>query len=308
MANFGKIITNNTKGENLPSKSWTVTDWDVRKIRQTFWKDLDKTRMAMGQEICPKTQKPHLQIYITFTRAYRWTALKKLLGDNCYFEKAVQSDWNYCLKEMNYYKEDNRKQGKRNDLIRLKRLVVEKGVYAVADECNGNQLRTLELYLQYKEKPRDWKTTVLWFWGPPGTGKTMKAKKIAKGKRTYIKNSSSKWFNGYDAHECVIFDDFRDHWFPYSDTLALLDRYEKRVETKGSMRQFKPRLLIITSSYKPSECYMRDQSNGDNIGQLLRRIDVITQFHVQETKASSGLEPKVTTPFGQPTFLPQNIQ
>ena len=72
----------------------------------------------------------------------------------------------------------------------------------------------------------------------------------------YRKASDTKWWPGYDCHEEVIIDDFRDSWWPITYMLDLLDRYETKVETKGGYRQFVPKKIIITSCQDPNRCYL----------------------------------------------------
>ena len=52
--------------------------------------------------------------------------------------------------------------------------------------------------------------------------------------------------------------------------LALLDRYEMRIELKGGHRQFLAKLIIITSNQHPQGLY-----GHESILQLLRRINKI---------------------------------
>lgn len=86
----------------------------------------------------------------------------------------------------------------------------------------------------------------------------------------YWKRNGSKWWQGYDAHEDVIIDDFRGEWWPLTWMLALLDSTECRVECKGGSRQFKPRRVYITSIEHPEYAY--GQTGREPVQQLLRRI------------------------------------
>lgn len=140
---------------------------------------------------------------------------------------------------------------------------------------NMQQIRVAEKYLTYHEEPRDWEMEVEWYWGPTGSGKSRAARTKFADLDYYTKNTPTKWWNGYDGHEAVIIDDFRDSWWPITDMLSLLDRYERQVETKGGERQFRARRVIITSANPPSNCY---RNCGEAVEQLLRRIGHVTEF------------------------------
>jgi len=92
----------------------------------------------------------------------------------------------------------------------------------------------------------------------------------------YVKGDASKWWNGYDSHEYVIIDDFRDGHMSFNELLTLLDRYERRIETKGGMRQFVAKQIIITCNAPPTELY--GNVINERKDQLLRRIDLIEEF------------------------------
>lgn len=166
-------------------------------------------------------------------------------------------------------------QGCRNDLDITRQRAMDGGMREVTLTSNMQQIRVAEKFLTYHEEPRDWKPIILWYWGPTGTGKSREARNNTEPSDTYTKNTPTKWWNGYDRHEDVIIDDFRDSWWSLTEMLSLLDRYERQVETKGGERQFVPRKIIVTSAHSPTTMYM---GCGEDREQLLRRIDVVTEF------------------------------
>lgn len=252
--------------EKKSSKSWRVCEFDVSDKRIQFYKDLDKKRMAIGKEICPHTKKPHMHVYICFYRPYRWNAFGKLLGSGKpHYEIALVDDWNYELKDMDYILEDNR-QGQRNDLAKIRNVTK---VRDIVDEVNYQGIRHAEIVLKYKEAKRMFKPEVYWIHGPTGTEKT---------KRIYDKEKlddifvpiNFKWWEGYDAHEVVIIDDFRRDYCKFHELLKLLDRYPFRVETKGGSRQLLAKRMYITTPYSIDETYAGRTS--EDLNQLKRRI------------------------------------
>lgn len=87
----------------------------------------------------------------------------------------------------------------------------------------------------------------LWYYGKPGTGKSMKAYEENKGA---FRKAQNKWWDGYQGEEAVILDDL--------DTNALGhylkiwgDRYPCTGEVKGGQVTLVHRKIIITSNYTP---------------------------------------------------------
>lgn len=223
-----------------------------------------------------ESKTPHIQGYIELTNRMRLNTLKKNLP-RAHIEnrkgKAEEAS-NYCKKEGNFCEFGKMKeQGKRTDLDNVRTLALEGGMREVSSVCSAQQIRVAEKFLTYNEEGRNWKPTVIWIWGETGTGKSKTAREIC-GEDVYCKNTGSKWWDGYDRHEDVIIDDFRDSWWEITYMLGLLDRYEFQVEVKGGMRQFVPKQIVITSAQNPANCY---RGTGEAIKQLLRRIDIIEQ-------------------------------
>ena len=137
---------------------------------------------------------------------------------------------------------------------------------------NLQQIRIAEKYLTYCEEPRNWVPNVYWLYGPSGAGKSKRAREICK-EDVYCKNNGTKWWDGYDNHEYVIIDDFRDSWWPITYMLALLDRYEFLVEYKGGYRQFRAKTIVVTSINHPDSMYA---NTGECRNQLARRLTSVT--------------------------------
>lgn len=263
---------------------------------------LEKIKYFIYQlEICPSTGKEHLQGYTLFHEAVSMKSAKKLLGlDSAHFEirrGTHEEAVNYCKKSETKAKdfkpvefgEVRTGQGKRNDIAKAKEMILNgENMRAVTLETTGYQAaRYAELLLKYHEKPRNWKPVVKWFWGSTGSGKTAKALEESDPSDTYTTMKNAKWFEGYDAHKHVIFDEFRGDFCTYHELLRLLDRYECRVECKCGSRQFVATHIWITSCYPPDKVY----STREDIGQLLRRIDVIEKFESNDkTKITQKVE------------------
>lgn len=239
---------------------------------------------VIGKEICPKTGKEHMQCYFEFEKKKTQTGIKKLFGDNGIHIEARSKD-STAKQASDYCKKDGKwvewgeisHQGERKDLVDVRRLAMEGGMRRVLEQekvPNLQQIRVAEKYLQYCEKARHWKPVVTWLWGASGVGKSRKAREMCKGGRYFTKNTANKWWDGYDGEEIIIIDDFRDDWWPMTYMLALLDRYEMKVEIKGGCRQILATDIIITSIKPPERMYL---TSDEDIAQLTRRVDVVEE-------------------------------
>jgi len=141
--------------------------------------------------------------------------------------------------------------------------------------CSSQQIQVAQKFLVYHEDQRDWEPEVVWIYGPPGVGKTVLAFKMCGSDDRYVKKNQSKWFQGYDAHENVIFDDIREakHGITFMMLLGLLDSKPFSVECKGGSRQFLAKRIFLTSINKPEHCF--GTVGYEAIGQLTRRIDKV---------------------------------
>lgn len=269
---------------SVRSRSWCFTINNPDLLSQgykQFCIDLEGlTKYAViGIEV-GESGTQHIQGYMYLENAKTLTAIKKL---NDFFQRAhleiakgtpLQAS-DYCKKDKNFTEYGTiPKQGTRTDLDEIKDLVNQgKGMRDIVDVATSYQsVKMAEVLLKYKEKPRAWKPSVIWFYGATGTGKSKKAYELMPDAYTCM--STGKWFEGYDAHEDVIIDDMRKDFMKFHDLLRFIDRYEMRIETKGGSRQFVAKRIIITSCYHPKELF----ETREDIQQLLRRIDEIEEF------------------------------
>lgn len=220
----------------------------------------------------------HLQGYVEMSTPQRFSYLSGVLPGAHFEARRGTRDQarDYCRKlesriagPFEYGSWETGGSGSRNDLVALKqRLDDGASEREISDEFFGQYIRYGNGIKRYKilhEKSRDWDMEVTCITGPPGCGKTKWVREQAP--EAYW-NQGSKWFDGYDGHADVVFDDFYGN-VPFHFFLRVLDRYPLMVETKGGQVNFIPKRIWITSNKEPDTWYT--QENLD-IRALLRRI------------------------------------
>lgn len=253
---------------------FTINNWE-EPDRDLLLTDGWYSYLVFGYEV-GANGTPHIQGYAELSHRMRLKTLQKYLP-RAHIEArrgSAKQAADYCKKDKDFeeYGEMSQ-QGSRNDLDIVRKTAADEGMRGVTAVYNYQQIMVAEKFLTYNEDEREWKPHVTWFHGTTGTGKSKQARERL-GDDVYTKNTASKWWNGYDRHEDVIIDDFRDSWWDLTYMLALLDRYGFRVETKGGMRQMLARRIIVTSAFHPKDCY---RGTGEAIQQLLRRVDDIVE-------------------------------
>ena len=227
--------------------------------------------LCYGSEICPKSKKHHFQSYIYFNNGKTFKQMKtflfKWLGENPHFEICFSSDDNnieYCKKDGKFSEFGKKpEQGKRNDLMELKDLIIE-GKKSVDDitidnpEAYHQYGRTLnrieDIYL--RSKYRTEATKGKWYFGSSGSGKSQRAFKDFDPKTHYVLNSSdNNYWEGYNGQDTVIIDGFTGE-IPLSMILKLLDKYPMTVKRRGrDPVPFLSKNIIITSNLEPRDIY-----------------------------------------------------
>lgn len=257
------------------------SDYDRTIEKLEAW-TADATRLQVSAEVCPETNRDHLQCKITWKIGKRWSAMKKLLGD-AHFEPSVSTCFAYCAKIDDDNKllisHDARAPGARNDLMEMKAMIDEGCTKEeLWQEHFGSMTRysnAMEKYmlLKSKHKPRV-QLEVEWIIGSSGVGKSTKAE--AENPHAYWLTQDSTdniWWDGYDGEETIIIDDFRPSMFRYEQLLKLLNsRGKYRLCHKGGSSWLNAKKFVITSVLHPSEMYrMYDE-------QLDRRITKLTKL------------------------------
>jgi len=263
---------------DIRHRSWAFTKFDYDDAYEKMLQDLQKTYLVYGREICKETQRKHLQGSITFKNKGSFKSINKIL--NCHIEPVIDlvSSRNYCMKENNYYLEDNTNQGKRTDLDRVVQIIKDKPKKSeVIEQCPVEYIKFhsgIEKLISHYQKERNFKPEVTWIYGATQLGKTRYV--YEREPDLWMSQKNLKWWLDYENQEATCFDDFRGDFCTYHELLRILDRYPYSVEIKGGSRKLNSQRMYITSPFHPKDIY----DTIEDKKQLLRRIDKIIFFYI----------------------------
>lgn len=256
--------------------NYTEQDYDT--VKQFI---IDNTQYGLlAREIAPTTGTKHIHFYFYFTHQKAFNKLKNMFPKaNIQAAKgtAEQNKVYISKTDIDYFEYGEQpKQGKRSDIQEVLTSVQsgETMREIIPKITSVQSVKFAETCMKYFEQKREFKTRVLWLYGKSNTGKTKYAYQHYENLYSVMITDNLKWWDGYDRHKNVIIDDLRPGIIDFTRLLRLLDRYEFRVETKGSTRQMLAETIIITSSLHPEKFVPPEEE----VEQLLRRIDKIIFF------------------------------
>lgn len=266
------------------SRKWCFTLNNPEGGAELYGEDWVVNYMVVGAEIAPETGTPHHQGYVNFANPRSLAGVRKLLP-RAHWEAVrgtEQENFDYCSKEgsiilefgeREHAPDAENKQGTRSDIKHVRSLINQGyGMRAICQVATSYQaLRGAELLLKYCEPGRTWKTHITWIYGPTGVGKTTLAERLCQTE-PWVSGKTLQWFQGYDAHEDCIFDEFRGDYCTLHELLRLFDKLKLQVEHKGGSRQFLARRIVVTSCYPPERAY---RTSDEDLRQLGRRIETI---------------------------------
>lgn len=245
-----------------------------------------------GKEVAPSTQTPHLQGYFQLEKKERLSGVvKKFPGCHLIVARGgYEANVEYCSKEGLCFTHGipsiaGQRLGLGDACIKIKEGSTLSEIAADMPEVYARYVRGLEALSVRLSQQRDFKTEVSWLWGPTGTGKSRYAATLA-GESAYWKPGSTKWWNGYEGQTTVIIDDYRRDLCTFAELLRLFDRYPHSVETKGGVRSFVSRRIIVTTPKSPSDTWTG--RTEEDIAQLLRRIENVQYFGLGDLYNGGG--------------------
>lgn len=244
----------------------------------------DVSYIVCGAEVS-ESGTPHLQGYLELPSRLRGAAVKLLVGERCHLElsrgTSTQAS-SYCKKDADFFEFGELLPGPgfRTDLESIKSLMDEGARGSCISQTHFSRWvqyrRSFDAYIQLASLPRDFATTVSLYWGPTGTGKTRAVHELESSLWT-ASDCSLSWFDGYDDHEAVLFDDFvsiKNDKFGF--LLQLLDRYPLRVPIKGGFVNWRPERIYFTSNLPLADWFTG--VSEDSKAALKRRITNTIHF------------------------------
>lgn len=244
--------------------------------------------VCQGEEA--DTGTPHYQGYMEFTREVNLGTLRRY--KQMHYERRrgsrVQAR-NYAMKdetrvagpwEAGEWKTGG--QGARTDLIAFRDAVKAGGnKRKMIDDHPLAMARYPRFYATIRSTIRPVRTEDLRVrlnYGTTGTGKTRYAFDTYPDLFEIPISNGTLWFDGYDLHKNVLFDDFcgAASKVALDNTLKLLDRYPRQVPVKGEYTWWLPTNIVVTTNIHPRNWY--NWENRENQYDALRRR--ITEVYV----------------------------
>jgi len=286
-------MSENTPATSAPagkrSRGWcfTVSNYTEDDIVTVKALTHASAYVIAGYEVAPKTGTPHLQGYVYYDSARSFDSMRKRLP-RAHLEPARgtgEQNKKYCSKGGLICIEEGvpPQQGARSDIESIYDMLRDGASMRAVIETDPSLqcIQVAEKYLKYNEAPRTAAAEVYWYVGPPGAGKSYAARQWLGDDCHVASRTTSKFWDGYDAHKGVLIDDFRADWCKFVELLGILDEGPYAVEVKGGSRQFKPAKIAITCPYTPEELY---SACSENLEQLTGRLTAI--IHVDGTVRS----------------------
>ncbi len=221
------------------SKTWVYTINNYTDADEAQFQDMEYNYCVYGRELSD-SGTPHMQGYVIFKRNYTLKQLKKIHKE-AHWEMAKAVDaMNYCFKDKNYFKKDNRNQGARTDISDAMALALEGKMEEVRDQFPSCWLKyNHALREAHKErnfiviKPGAFKKPIVtWLYGETGSGKTRYVFQKHDARDIYNALYVNNFFVGFRGQPVILFDDFRKDTMKFQFLLQVLDRYPMEANTK----------------------------------------------------------------------------
>lgn len=275
---------------------FTLNNYTEEEFEQIKRTSSDRCSYAIIGQETGESGTPHLQAYVCLKRRLRFTSFKNTFNRRIHLEPARSSpatNKEYCSKSGVYWEFGTMpKYGRSSDKKSISRdeageafiktMEANTGVREFMLAHPGTWLwhgdKLMKNYTLGFQKPLAPRPGVKAYWlhGPPGVGKSWVAHTLFPD--AYIKDSSSKWWDGYMGEDTVIIDDLSPDFCDFNLLLRWMDQYKCRVEFKGGFIPLSATRFILTSNVSPLGLIPQ----GVNYGAIARRVRT---YHVETREA-----------------------
>lgn len=276
------FTTRRSRGWCFTLNNWTQPEYD--SIYDHAFSSIVKYAVV-GKEV-GENQTEHLQGYLYYSNARRFTTVKRFLP-RAHLEPAkgtALQNFEYCSKEGDFYEAGDRPKSQREkgDCEKQRwELALTSAKEGRLEDIPADIL--LRTYSTIKRIRRDFMPTPetfsgvlkdvnVWIWGPAGCGKSSWAREQYT---SYFPKSINKWFCGYDHEDCILIDDWAPNHHMVGYYLKIWgDRYPFSAEIKGASILIRPKHVVVTSQYSPETCFPNDP---ETVSAIRRRFKVINK-------------------------------
>jgi len=238
--------------------------------------------ICFGKEV-GKSGTKHLQGVVVFANALSHTSVcKKLKGAHVEACKgSITQNETYCKKDGEWIERgikpmDQKEKGEKGKeyYANMLQLAREDRIHEIDPQAQlvyGQALRRERDEASESRVFEDTETKMKWYYGETGTGKSYTARKEHKDDKPYFK-MCNKWWDGYRNQDVVIIEDFdKKHDVLCHHLKIWADRYSFLAEYKGGAKHIRPKLIIVTSNWHPSNIW----SNPEDLEPILRRFELV---------------------------------
>lgn len=268
--------------------------------------------IVYGFEVAPQTGQKHLQGYVQLNQKMRRSALAKILPrTHLLVAKGNDEDnFTYCTKS-GKFEEFGERRDTTGGRLGAEKQVIRWKIAREAAIANDLTLVDDQLFVQHysclKAIAKDHMVlpddandvTGVWIWGPPGVGKSRRARADYPGA---YKKLCNKWWDGYNpnVHKVAIMDDIgMEHSMLAYHLKIWCDRYAFLAETKGGAIAIRPEKFVITSNYSIEEIF----GDGTENAKAIRRRCHVT--HMDEPfRALTTVKQGISALSAEPQLLP----
>lgn len=250
--------------------NFCFTSFDMEFV-VTIKDDTQFKYICYGKEVCPDTQREHLQGFCGFKHAKSLKSVIKVFKGPHWevMQGKMEDNEKYCSKEGKYEvigdppkfncqngKDEKSRWDNIRDLAKANRIdEIDSQIYVQ----NYNTLKRIAMdHLVRQPDLPPGEIYNYWIYGPPGSGKSRSVREAYPAETIYDKSMNKDW-SGYQGEEIVLLDDFDESGkclHHYIKRWA--DLYSFPADVKYSKKQIRPLRIIVTSNYSIAQIWESD--------------------------------------------------